>query len=113
MQLDFQRHTMLLRMIEQYPVDDLIEEAKQEGYMIDLNDFKKTFEKAYTRLMRMKNQINIFKKEQEREETDNDPSIDDLIVKLSRFQGYQFDEHTMNVKQFANIYKDYKDAQAT
>lgn len=118
MQLDYQRHVSILGLMEQcvkinvlFPLPDLIELAKDEGYMIVLDDFDKTFEKAYTRLMRMKNQMSIFKKEQEVEENANEPSLDELIVKLSKFQGYQFEEQKMSVKQFANIYKNYKDGQ--
>ena len=79
--------------------------------MIEVDDFQKTFEKAYTRLMRMKNQINIFQKEQEKDENAKDPSLDELIVTLEKFQGYQFNEKKMSVKKFANIYKKYKDGQ--
>lgn len=111
MQMDFQRHASILRVIEMYPVQDLVDEAKADGYDIDLDDFDKTFEKAYTRLMRMKNQINIFEKEQAKDEG-QDQSIEGLIVELEKFQGYAFDEHKMNVKKFANIYKKYKDGQA-
>ncbi len=109
MQMDFQRHSSILRVIEMYPVQDLVDEAKEDGYAIDLDDFDKTFEKAYTRLMKMKNQINIFEKEQAKDET-KDQSIEGLIVELEKFQGYGFDEHKMNVKKFANIYKKYKNA---
>ena len=111
MQLQLQHHTSLLRAIQEFPHADLIQLAVEEGYMIEADDFKKTFEKAYTRLMRMKNQINIFQKEQEPEEDAKDPSLDELIITLEKFQGYQFNERKMSVKKFANIYKKYKDGQ--
>lgn len=111
MQLQLQHHTSLLRTIQELPHPDLIQLAVEEGYMIEVDDFQKTFEKAYTRLMRMKNQINIFQKEQEKDENAKDPSLDELIVTLEKFQGYQFNEKKMSVKKFANIYKKYKDGQ--
>lgn len=110
MQLDFQRHSTILNLVKQFPFPDCIEVANEEGYKIDINDFKVTFEKAYTRLMRLKNRIDIEVKQKERdekEETDN--SLEPLIADLEKFQGYQFDEHKMNVKKFASIYKRYKD----
>ncbi len=110
MQIDYQRHAAILRLVKLFPDPEFIAEAKADGYMIEIDDFDKTFEKAYTRLMRMKNQIGSFEREQKKEDT-GDPSLDDLIIKLCKYQGYQFDEHKMNVKQFANIYKSYKDAQ--
>ncbi len=111
MQLDFNRQAMLLNMIKKYPRQDLVDEAKAEGYSIRLDDFDKTFEKAYTRLMRLKNQISIYQKEKEiNDQEKEDQSLEPLIADLEKFQGYQFDEHKMNVKKFASIYKKYKDA---
>ncbi len=111
MQMDYSRHETILKFIEKYPFPDIIEEATKEGYAIDINNFAKTFEKAYTRLMRLKNQISIERKNQEPEEKE-EAGLDDLIVTLEKFQGYQFDEEKMNVRKFANIYKRFKDAQA-
>ena len=111
MQIDYQRHASMMRIIKEYPHEELIELINEEGYAIKADDFEKTFEKAYTRLMRMKNQISIFEKERAVDEG-NEQSLDDLIVTLEKFQGYQFDEHEMSVKKFANIYKKYKDGQA-
>ena len=107
MQLDYQRHAGIIRLIKIFPHVDLIKLANEEGYAISLDDFHKTFEKAYTRLMRMKNQIGIFQKDSEPEESNQ--SLDETIVMLEKFQGYQFDEHKMSVKKFANILKKYKD----
>lgn len=109
MQLDLQRQSSLLRMIELMPIPELIEEARKEGFFIDLKDFKKTFEKAYTKLMRLKNRIDIDLKAKEKD-VEEDQSLDGLIADLEKFQGYQFDEQKMTVKKFANIYKNYKDA---
>lgn len=110
MQLDFNRQSVILDMVQKYPIPYMIDEAKKEGYSIDINDFDKTFEKAYTRLMRLKNQISIYQKEREiNGQEKEDQSLEPLIADLAKFQGYQFDEHKMNVKQFANIYKKYKD----
>ena len=59
--------------------------------------------------MRVKNQIKSIESEQVTEKREGD--LDGLITTLERHQGYQFDEQTMTVKKFANIYKSYKDAQ--
>ncbi len=112
MQIDYQRHAVILRMVKLFPDEEFIAEAKEDGYMISIDDFDKTFEKAYTRLMRMKNQIGAFQREQEElNKEEEDKSIDGLIVKLEKYQGYQFDKLKMSVKEFAHIYKNYKDAE--
>jgi len=110
MQLNYQRHASLLRVIKMFPDEEFLAEAAADGDMISLDDFDKTFEKAYTRLMRMKNQIGAFQREQEKEDTE-ESSLEGTIAMLEKFQGYQFDEYKMSVKKFANIYKAYRDAQ--
>ncbi len=98
----------ILRVVQQFPHPEVIAMAKESGYVIDLKDFNKTFEKAYTQLKRMENTIKSLDKEQEEEPVKQD--FDKLITTLEKFQGYGFDEHKMKVKKFANIYKKYKDA---
>lgn len=109
MKLKYEHDASVLRTVQQLPHPELIELAKEFGYNIDLKNFKPTFEKAYTQLMRVKNQIKSIESEQVTEKREGD--LDGLITTLERHQGYQFDENTMTVKKFANIYKSYKDAQ--
>lgn len=97
----------LLRVIKEFPHPELLELTKEFGYEITLDDFEKTFEKAYVKLMRTKNQIKSTKKELDKRQTKKE-DFDGLIVLLEKFQGYQFNEQTMTVKKFANIYKAYK-----
>lgn len=111
MRLNYQIGTTILRVVQLCPVKETIEAAKVYGYMIDPDNLKETFEKAYTKLMRLKNKISIIDNEskQDTEETGKD-DFDGLIATLEKFQGYQFNEQTMSVKKFANIYKNYKNA---
>jgi hypothetical protein len=117
MQLDYQRHVSLFRMVkyyhslDYYNIDKLIGLANEEGFAIKYEDFDKTYEKAYTKLMRRKAAIGIKKKDFEQDDKNKDQSIEPLIADLAKFQGYQFDETKMSVKQFANIYKKYKHGQ--
>lgn len=109
MKIQFDMDSSVLRVVQQYPHPDAIEIAKEFGYDIRLDDLKKTFEKAYTQLMKLKNKIKITENEQENSEVKKE-DFDGLITTLEKFQGYGFDEHKMTVKKFANIYKKYKDA---
>ncbi len=110
MQLDLHRHSIILDMVKVLPLPDVLEEAAKEGYIIDVANFEKTFEKAYTRLMKLKREIDINAKQKERDEEEKeDQSLEPLIADLEKFQGYQFDEYKMSVKKFASIYKKYKD----
>lgn len=107
-QLAMNRHrymveSHILSMIQRFPEDELIDLAKDFGYHISLDNFKPTFEKAYTRLMRLKSKIK--KDEQQMAQRTDRPDIDGLITTLERFQGYQFNEKEMTLQKFANIYK--------
>jgi len=110
MKLNYQLGAVILRTVQICPVKETIEAAKEFGYIIDIDNLKPTFEKAYTKLMRLKNQISIIENEsKEDNETGND-DLEGLIATLEKHQGYQFDEQKMSVRKFANIYKNYKDA---
>jgi len=111
MKLNFDLGSVILRAVQLYPCEETIEAAKEFGYDINLDDLKPTFEKAYTKLMRLNHQIKTIENDskQDTEETERE-DLDGLIAALERHQGYQFDEHAMTVKKFANIYKNYKDA---
>lgn len=110
MQLHLHMHSIILNMVKVLPLPEIIEEAKKEGYIIDVANFEKTLEKAYTRLMRLKREIDINEKQKARDEEEKeDQSLEPLIADLEKFQGYQFDEYKMSVKKFASIYKKYKD----
>ena len=112
MKNDFERQSSLMRILKIYPHPDIIGLTREEGFVIDPENFDVTYEKAYTRLMRLKNQISIKEKEKEAVSDEKPEDFDRLIVTLEKHQGYQFDEHTMTVKKFANIYKTYKNAKA-
>lgn len=111
MKLNYQIGCTILRVVQKHPVQETIDAAKEYGYFIDPDNLKKTFEKAYTKLMRLKNKISIIENEskQDTEESEKE-DFDGLIATLEKYQGYQFDEHQMSVKKFANIYKNYKNA---
>ena len=111
MKLNHEIGCTILRAVQICPVKETVQAAAEFGYNIDLGDLKKTFEKAYTKLMRLKNKISVIDNEskQEKEETEKE-DFDGLITTLEKFQGYQFDEHKMTVRKFANIYKNFKNA---
>lgn len=110
MQLNQKIGSILLRSVQVCPVKETVQAAAEFGYFIDLNNFENTFEKAYTKLMRLKNQISIIENESKQEDTKDSEDIEGLIATLEKFQGYQFDELKMSMRKFANIYKNYKDA---
>ena len=111
MKLNYQLGAAVLRTVQVLPVEETIEAANECGYAIDIDNLKPTFEKAYTKLMRLKNQISVIEKESKQDDGDDDGvDLEGLIATLEKHQGYQFDEHAMNVRKFANIYKNYKDA---
>lgn len=111
MKLNYEIGCTILRVVQLHPVPETLEAAKVHGYIIDPDNLKKTFEKAYTKLMRLKTKISIIEKEskQDEEQTEKE-DFDGLITTLEKYQGYQFDEHKMMVRKFANIYKNFKDA---
>lgn len=109
LKLDYELGAIALRVVQAVPHPDTVEIAADNGYIIDLDNFDKTFEKAYTQLMKIKNQIKSLENEQQKEETGGD--LDGLITTLEKHQGYQFDETKMTVKKFAAIYKSFKNAQ--
>lgn len=111
MKLNLEIGSTILRVVQMYPVEETIEAAREFGYFIDLDNLKPTFEKAYTKLMRLKTKISVIENEskQDEEETGKE-DFDGLITTLEKYQGYQFNEHTMMVRKFANIYKNFKDA---
>ena len=111
LKLNYDLGTIILRTLQQYPCQETIDAAKEFGYEVDPENFNQTFEKAYTRLMRMNHQIKTIENDskQEADETERE-DLDGLIAALEKFQGYQFDEQKMSVKKFANIYKNFKNA---
>jgi len=111
MKLNYQLGTTILRAVQICPVRETIQAAEGFGYTIDINNLKPTFEKAYTKLMRLKNQISVIENESKQDnEAGNKNDLERLIATLEKHQGYQFDEMKMSVRKFANIYKNYKDA---
>jgi hypothetical protein len=108
LKMNYELGAIALRVVQSLPHPDTIEIAKEYGYDIDLKNFPATFEKAYTQLMRLKNQVSALDNEVKEEEPGGD--LDGLITTLERHQGYQFDETRMTVKKFAAIYKSFKNA---
>jgi len=108
LKLNYERHGTMLRVVQILPHPEFIEMINEDGYEIDLDDFERTFQKARSRVMKMKGKITMLENEQKTEVKKDD--LDQLITTLEKFQGYQFNEETMSVKKFANIYKNYKDA---
>lgn len=108
LKLDYELGSIALRVVQSVPHADTIEVAAEQGYIIDLNNFDTTFEKAYTQLMKVKNQVKALENEQQKEEVGGD--LDGLITTLEKHQGYQFNETKMTVKKFAAIYKSFKNA---
>jgi len=111
MKLNFEIGSTILRAVQMCPVEETLESAKVHGYFIDPDNLKPTFEKAYTKLMRLKTKISVIENESKQDEQETKKEdFDGLITTLEKFQGYQFNEHTMTVRKFANIYKNFKDA---
>jgi len=94
------------RLLELFKLPETIDIANESGLVIDPDNLDQSMIKAKAKITRLKNKIKFDEKDSQREEATQD--IDGLVVTLERFQGYQFDEHKLTVKQFANIYKQYK-----
>ena len=57
LKLDYESGSIVLRAVQAVPHADIIEIAKEYGYVIDPNNFAATFEKAYTQLMRAHSEL--------------------------------------------------------
>ena len=106
LKVQYEQWSIILRMVEILPHPDIIKEANEFGFNIDLKDFKATFQKAKSKHIKLKHQISIIEKDEEVDEKPMD--FDGTIVQLEKYQGYHFDPK-MTVKKFAHIYKQYKD----
>ena len=105
--MKYEMDASLLRVIQVLPHPELLEQAKDFGYVIDLSDFENTFGKARGKLVRLEHLIKRTVKEMD-EKQEKQQDLDDLIITLEKHQGYQFDENKMTVKKFASIYKSFK-----
>ena len=105
--MKYEMDASFLRVIQVLPHPELVEQAKEFGYVINLSDFQNTFAKANGKLTRLKHLIERTVKEMEGKQ-EQPQDFDALIITLEKHQGYQFDEYTMTVKKFASIYKSYK-----
>lgn len=101
----------VLNMLDILKSPKMIDIANIAGFGIDHDNFGKTFAQARSKLVRLKNTI---KSEAKLKSTEKEKSVDydSLIIKLERYQGYQFIKMEMSVKEFANIYKQYQAWQA-
>ena len=112
MEHQYNSEARLLNMLDKLRHPDMIEAIKDLGYFIDLKDYDRTFAKARTKLVRIKNQLKSEEENRKKEkEEEGTTDFDALITTLEKHQGYQFIEREMSVKRFANIYKQYKACQ--
>ena len=112
MEYQYNSEARLLNMLDKMRLPEMVEAIAEIGYFIDLKNYDKTFAKARSKLVRLKNQLNSDKKKRAAEkEEEKNTDFDSLITTLEKHQGYQFIEHKMSVKKFANIYKQYKACQ--
>ena len=107
MKLEYEVGACILRVIKEMPHPELLEMAEKFGYFIKIDDLEKTFIKARAKLVKLKNRITTTEKEMSKTE-DEKANLDPLIVMLEKHQGYQFNEQTMTVNKFANIYRSFK-----
>ena len=61
---------------------------------------------AYGKIKRMQDDLRTKEANEDKREA---VDFDNVISELEKFQGYQFDQHKMTVKHFANIYKRFKE----
>ena len=78
---------------------------QEEGFKV-LPDDESTYRMAFGKIKRMSDDLKTREANEEKREA---VDFDNIISELEKFQGYQFDQHTMTVKHFANIYKRFKD----
>ena len=99
----------IIRVLSRHPHEELIDLAEEVGYKMNRHDLQGSIDRAVAQIKKTKKQIERTEKEMKSDE-DERPDFDSLITSLERFQGYQFDEMTMTVRKFANIYKAQRDA---
>ena len=97
-----------LSVLLQYYVNNPDEAEKlliDEGFRVTDN-IADTYRMAFGKVKRMNDDIlHEEKSEEKREAVD----FDSIISELEKYQGYQFDQKSMTVKHFANIYKRFKE----
>lgn len=106
-QFDLDLKLRALNIVKMLRIPEAEEIANLAGLEIDLYDFDRTYEKAKARVGLLQNRLRRAENERSNQPEEKQ-DIDALIVSLEKFQGYQFDEHKMSVRKFANIYKHYK-----
>ena len=87
----------------------MIKAVNELGFAIDPDNYDKTFAQARAKMVRLKNQIKSEAKQKSLEGKEESTDFDSLIIKMERYQGYQFNKKEMSVKEFANIYKQWQD----
>lgn len=110
MKLRLATHFELLKAINIFPDQELIDYFNSLGYAIDPDNFNETYNAAYRKLIHDKHKVSGIERDMDGDDTKDSADMDDLIVSLEKFQGYQFDEQKMTVRKFANIYKKAKHA---
>ena len=98
-----------LQFVTMMPDPEIIELLKTEGIDYNPDDMAGSIEAAKRKLNKMKQSVDLAENEIRLNTSDKPPDIEELIIELEKFQGYQFNRETMNARTFATIYKKYKD----
>lgn len=95
----------LLYLYCAFPTPELKNMVITEGFKV-FETPEQTYKSGMGKIKKMADDLKIEESEDIR---DDGGDIDELIVELERFQGYQFNQDTMSVTQFAYIFKRYKE----
>lgn len=110
MKIRIATHFELLKAISIFPDKELIDYFNTLGYAIDPDNFNETYNAAHRKLTHEKHKASGIEKDMEDDDQKSETDLDDLIVSLEKYQGYQFNEYEMTVRKFANIYKKARNA---
>jgi len=97
-----------LSVLLQYYINNSTEAGQllqDEGFKV-LPDDETTYRMAYGKIKRMHDDLRTKEANEDKRDA---VDFDNVISELEKFQGYQFDQKTMTVKHFANIYKRFKE----
>jgi hypothetical protein len=97
-----------LQFAVMFPDPEIIDILKAEGFNYDPADRIGSIEGAKRKLYKMKQSVDLAENEIKINTNNKAPDLEELIIDLEKYQGYQFNRDTMNARTFATIYKNYK-----
>lgn len=107
LKFQYEADASLLRVVSQFPHPEVLKAAKEFGYVIESDNYADGMRTAQAKLNKIKGQIR--EQENQLKGDEEKPDLDKLITTLERWQGFQFKKKKTSVKEFAIIYKSYKE----